>query len=489
MPDIQLIDLTQEEERENESITLFMRKYKKLFRYLYNKYANTCYSKKIKEFDSLKDKYELITIAEIIKMLKDNKIKSSLISRDELASIMRLINLKAQRKDVLTMNYEGFQECFMQVAVCIYSKPSVSLSHLPLVDSVKALIKHFENATANRGESVVLYKDPDASALGDQELLNELNRIVKTNPDYPVPEGYRKFADKEIHFVYKIATQVTEMVPESLILCFEVLDSVINSIFVGSHSMESIVQYEIKTKVFPDIVKPHKQLMPVKYMEAIEKTKIKPKMPEKNRLNESLIVATKKKLEEPKKKLGLAIKIAIANLPKELRHNGQEVGEVLEEILESVAEGRNEINKGKNNRLINKALKDKQEFEEGLKKAEKEKEEKRKNRHMQLKQKIEGIKKKEQDESESKKKAEEEYLKKQKEKIEKEKVDRKKEYEELRKKIVEKREKKEEEKFKSMEEENKKQKENEELRIKNRKEFFKKKKLEMVINILLYKNY
>lgn len=45
-PQIRLIDLDEEEERDKEAVTLFMKKYAKLWRNLFHKYANSGYNSK-----------------------------------------------------------------------------------------------------------------------------------------------------------------------------------------------------------------------------------------------------------------------------------------------------------------------------------------------------------------------------------------------------------------------------------------------------------
>lgn len=52
IPQIKLIDLEEEEERDRESVTMFMKKYQKLWKNLYYKYSNSGFSsKQISNFD------------------------------------------------------------------------------------------------------------------------------------------------------------------------------------------------------------------------------------------------------------------------------------------------------------------------------------------------------------------------------------------------------------------------------------------------------
>ena len=50
----------------------------------------------------------------------------------------------------------------------MFSRPPRDLSHLPPVEQIKAMVSHFENATRSRGQSTVLYEDPDATDMVDK---------------------------------------------------------------------------------------------------------------------------------------------------------------------------------------------------------------------------------------------------------------------------------------------------------------------------------
>lgn len=73
LPQIKLLDLDQEEERDKETMTELMKKYSKLWKNLFNKYANSCFSsKQIYNFDQLNDKLHTINMAEMTKLLKEH---------------------------------------------------------------------------------------------------------------------------------------------------------------------------------------------------------------------------------------------------------------------------------------------------------------------------------------------------------------------------------------------------------------------------------
>jgi hypothetical protein len=478
LPEIQLIDFTCEEEREKEAVFLFVKKYRKLFRYLFTKYANSCYSTKTGAFDALKEKAETITFGELTKLFKDHNVSSSMLAREELSTFIRLVNARQGKTEISSLTFEGFQESFIQAAIYIYSKPPVILSHLPLVESVKELVNHFERATEAKGDNTLLYKTPDVTTLGDKELLRELNRMVKSNPDYPVPEGYRKINEKEANFEFILKPTLSNSISESTQIVLEILEEEIFSKILGVHIIEPIVKYEVRTKVYPDIVKPQKQLLQPRYLEAVEK-KVKTKELEGMRYSD--IQPKKRVVDDSMKKLPANLKLIVSSFPKEMREISKEVAVLLDEVIEAVVDGRNNLNKKKER--FNKAMKSKAELDEEARKVEIEKEQKRRNRHNYLKQKIDESRKKEAEEAERRKKEEEDNKIRQKERQEKEKQEWLKERNKRKKQLQEIKEKKDEEKKKAQEEELKKQKADNEKRTKAREEFLKRKKEEIVFPI------
>ena len=133
--ELKLIDLDEEEDRDRTAVQLFMRKYAKLWRYLFTKYAHSGYSaKKENNFSELSDKMNRISMAELTKMLKDHDIGKHMVSKEELGTLIRLVNVKTtQKRELIGLSFEGFQEFFVQTAVHVFSKHPRDLSYLPPV--------------------------------------------------------------------------------------------------------------------------------------------------------------------------------------------------------------------------------------------------------------------------------------------------------------------------------------------------------------------
>ena len=94
-PEIKLLNLEEEEDRDREAMILTMKKYTKLWKNLYYKYCNSGFSSKnVKTFDQLNERSQTISLAEVTKLLKDHNAFPNLINKDELQTLFKLVNVK-----------------------------------------------------------------------------------------------------------------------------------------------------------------------------------------------------------------------------------------------------------------------------------------------------------------------------------------------------------------------------------------------------------
>lgn len=377
-------------------------------------------------------------------MLSDHAISTIMITRETLASLFRLINVKQKRNDLTTLTYDGFIECFMQISFKVYS----GLSQLPLIDPIKELLKKFKEEDTAKGEITTLYTGQETASLltVERELLKELNKKIEQNPATPLPEGYKKIIEKEINFGYALKANNLE----GMKICFEILDDIFNKQF-GTHFIEPIVTFEQKTKV------------------------ISKKETKEQKIN---TISSK-----DSRKISLKMKVLVAQLPFNLKSVGTTVAAIVEDIITAVEEGKSSI---PSDTIINPINAKRQQLIDESKKTQEEREKKRKAHHDTLKKQLETIRKTDA-ENKAKKKAEEEENQKKKEEKEKQmKEQRKKEIVERLQKLEGEREKKEEAKRLALVEQELKSKKEKEQKIQDRETFLKKKKEEMVkFNIVM----
>jgi len=162
-----------------------------------------------------------------------------------------------RKSELHSLNYEGFTQFILQVAHLLYTREPHDYSHLPPVEHLRELLKKFRYAAKSRGESTLLYEDPDITFITDKDVLRELNFKILDNPNYPLPEGYYKVKEKEMKLYYELPEYYE--VTESEKICTEVVDTFLNNVF-GFHFLEPIARFESITKVKPSFKKLSKPL-------------------------------------------------------------------------------------------------------------------------------------------------------------------------------------------------------------------------------------
>lgn len=390
--DVKLQTIDDEEEKDVEALRLFIDKHKKIFRYLFSKYANSGFSPKPKgSFDELKSKLDTISLAEAIKMLKDHSITPAQITQTELSSLFKQINFKVLHKNnTLSLNYSGFIELLVQVAIHIFSRqtPDTSTSKSP-ADCTKLLLGRFREAAKAKGESVVLYENPEATTLGDPEVIEELTRYVNVNPFYPVPEGYRKMEEKWLKNNYTIPSRL--QVPENLRICIELLDEILSE-GVGVHILEPITTCESRTKVVPTIGRVYQRSGEKSYMLPVTK-RLRSTTFNHERHNLSLRQMNEKPIEP---KLTAKMKVMVAGASNKMRGIVKEVAEVVAEMVDAVAENKGDIGarpKWGPGTVLNKAVQEKLFRARDKELQEEQKEQRRKLRAVLLKNTLQELQK------------------------------------------------------------------------------------------------
>jgi hypothetical protein len=234
-PDIELLNYNEEEERDVIAVKMIAKKYSKLFKFLFTKYANSGYSvKAFRNFEELNDKLQKISVAEIMKMLRDHFISNRIINKTHVSEIVRQMK-------TIGLPYSLFPEFMIQLSYIMYTSPPCNLIHLTPVECLTKMLRSFEDAARSKGQSTVLYEDPDATTLGDKQVLEELNRRIKVSPNYSLPEGYTKVVEKEFSNQYIIPEylDLKESERVSILLLDELCDSLFNL-----HFIEPIIKYK-----------------------------------------------------------------------------------------------------------------------------------------------------------------------------------------------------------------------------------------------------
>ena len=155
----------------------------------------------------------------------------------------------------------------------------------------------------------MLYEDPDATDIGDRDLIKELNLRLMDDPTYPIPEGYFKVKEKTPIYDYTLPESILDIVSEEKVLCIEVLDEIIFEI-MGFHFIEPQISYDELMRVKPKVknmFKPKAEAL--NYMKKVEK---KARFNATSELGRMSAAEKIKNSQEIKPRLGLVLKMEVA---------------------------------------------------------------------------------------------------------------------------------------------------------------------------------
>lgn len=112
------------------------------------------------------------------------------------------------------------------------------------MESLHALVQVFRDATKQRGQATMLYEDPDLGSLPaqDVQLIKVLNEKLKSDAQYPIPEGYMKVVEKTPVYDYKIPPELASSLPAAKVCAIELLDEILHNAF-GIHMLEPLVTF------------------------------------------------------------------------------------------------------------------------------------------------------------------------------------------------------------------------------------------------------
>ena len=247
---IDLYDFSLEEEKDQNDIKNFLRVNRKLLSFLFKSYANSgFYHKQANTFDALHNRVETMSLSEVVMMLSNNSIIPELLHKEEAGAILRLVNAKiiGDKRENKALTFEAFNSYFLQIAMFVFGREPINLSQKPPVESAKALMKLFEKSAVKRGESIRLFENPEYTIIADNDVLNELNKLLKKNPNVNMPDGYKKIKIKEYKSEFKIPEYFE--IPEKNKICLEIMDGILFKNF-GFHIFEPISKpvYSYKAK-------------------------------------------------------------------------------------------------------------------------------------------------------------------------------------------------------------------------------------------------
>ena len=237
---IALLDLNDEEDRDIIILKKFIKEYEGFFKDVFKRYCGSTYKALTgKNFEAIKEISDTITVSEIVKMFKQHNVIDKEISKEDIQSIITLMNSKVFKKRSLLggITYEEFVEDFIQISYYAFVKPPYFYRHFTIADYPEEMIKLF---SAQFPDNMKYYNPETILTKSEREICNGLDRQLQISNFVKLPKTHKKILVTEISFKYIVPECMYIVLGESMTLCLELVDEFIKKA-VSSHVLEGFL--------------------------------------------------------------------------------------------------------------------------------------------------------------------------------------------------------------------------------------------------------
>lgn len=294
-----IIDLSKEEDRDLISLKKTIKDFHRFFKFLFTKYCGSIYHPiQGKLYKSIREIQETISASEIVKMYKEHdicgngasshhnqifnynkenqnlqtkeslKFKSnsnsysySYITKDEILSLITLVNTKIFKKENLKsgLNLEEFIEIFVQISFYCFNRPPFYYKKFTVSEYLLEMINLFgqhalrdDQITRKSSALRAEYVHPDQLlSQNEKNIVDSINKQVLKDHNMILPNGFKKYLDTEIKEKRYIPDCMRSVLTQSQITCIEIFDEILSKALGGVHFLESFVFVKEVYKVRP----------------------------------------------------------------------------------------------------------------------------------------------------------------------------------------------------------------------------------------------
>ena len=237
---ITLLDMNDEEDRDIIILKKFIKEYEGFFKEVFKKYCGSTYKAlNGKNFEAIKEISDTITVSEIVKMFKQHNIVDREISKEDIQSIIALMNSKVFKKRSLLggITYEEFIEDFIQISYYAFVKPPFVYRHFTIADYPEEMIRLF---SAQFPENMKYYNPETILTKSEREICNGLDKQLQISNFVKLPKTHKKILVTEINFRYIVPECMYFVLGEPKTICLELIDEIIKKV-VNYHTLEGFL--------------------------------------------------------------------------------------------------------------------------------------------------------------------------------------------------------------------------------------------------------
>lgn len=239
--DLALFGRIQDELPEEQAfIEVVRKKFSRVIKALFVRYAGVGYKKSvvpIVTFDKIQITRDGLSETDFSRMLRENNVSSLFISTEEIRTVFATI---ASKTKSVVIHFELFTDLLYMVSMIIFSRHPYNYSKYPpckLFENIFLLFRPCDDNVIPR----YLFDEPDPGS-GDRDVIRILNQILEKNPDYQLPENYKKYKEPILTTNFTACSTIN-----SYNIAIEIIDSILNQ-NLNLHILMPIVKVEYKTR-------------------------------------------------------------------------------------------------------------------------------------------------------------------------------------------------------------------------------------------------
>lgn len=112
------------------------------------------------------------------------------------------------------------------------------LSHLQLVEE---WFNYLKLVFIEKGEKTALFDEPEAAYFNESEVIREFTSRLEQDPNFILPEGYKKVTEKVYKLTPKFSDKNTK-IKQSFKDVYEILDEILYESELRFHIVEPLVE-------------------------------------------------------------------------------------------------------------------------------------------------------------------------------------------------------------------------------------------------------
>lgn len=130
-----------------------------------------------------------------------------------------------RKSDLQYLTYLGFEEYIVQL--CHYGYGKQGFDHVPPGQKLMMMIRQLKKVTGEKGGNIDLFENPEEVYFQETDVIKEFNKKLKDNPNYILPEGYKKFRLTELDYEYSVHPMIQTNIKSSYVDVLEVLNEIL----------------------------------------------------------------------------------------------------------------------------------------------------------------------------------------------------------------------------------------------------------------------